>query len=72
MDILKETMEHFEKKEQEQDRFAGFKSHNIGGMQVIDLTSVDVDYSDYEMYDTCADIERKQIYGNKAGSKKYL
>lgn len=79
MDILKETMEHFEnaadtKKEPEnkEDYWVGFKSHWVGGQQVIDLTSVDVDYTEYELHDRGADIERKQIYGDKAGSNKYL
>lgn len=75
MNILEETMKHFELKEQpkqeeqtqEEDRFAGFGSYYAGGQRVIDLTSVDEDYTQYELKHLASDIERQQIYGDKAG-----
>lgn len=74
MDILKETMKHFEnaadtKKESENkdDYWAGFKSHWVGGQQVIDLTSVDVDYREYESVDLNS-IERRALYGEDSSN----
>ena len=70
--MLNETMEHFEpkEKEQEKDRFAGFKSYNVGGRQVIDLTSIDEDYEPVSF--NYMDIERRGIYGNDAGNPNKL
>lgn len=70
MDIMKETMEHFELKEKEQDRFAGFKTYNVGGRQVVDLTSIDEDYEPVRF--NFNDIERRGIYGNDAGNPNKL
>lgn len=82
MDILQETMQHFEQNEQpkeqpkqeekKEDQFAGFKSHWVGGMQVIDLTSIDDDYTEYESVNLASDVERQQIYGNKSGDSNLM
>ena len=70
-EMNKEVAEHFQdkskKQEQPKDEWAGFKSYSVGGMQVIDLTSVDVDWSAYESKDLASD-ERKGIYGDQAGN----
>ena len=75
MDIFKETMKHFEldkqpKKEeaqpQEEDQFAGFGSYYSGGQRVVDLTSCDFEYEPTKF--NHQDIERQQIYGDKAGN----
>jgi len=55
---------------EEQD-LSMFKSHWVGGQRVIDLTSVDEDYREYESFDRGQDIERQQIYGDKAWSTKF-
>ena len=72
MDILEETMKHFELNErpkQDEDRFDGFKSYYTGGQRVIDLTSCDFEYEPTKF--NHQDIERQQIYGDKAGSTKF-
>ena len=55
--------------EQEKDRFAGFKRYYVGGKEVIDLTSIDEEYEPIGF--NFSDIERTQIYGNKAGSTRF-
>lgn len=59
--------EHFvdkkEKKEPTQD-WSAFKTYNVGGRQVIDLTSIDCEYSRPQMIGE--DIERQRIYGSDA------
>ena len=58
MDIMKETMEHFNIKDepkQEKDRFAGFKTYYANGKRVVDLTSIDEYYE--PLHFNCNDIE---------------
>ena len=74
-EMLKETMEHFsakteKKEEQNQDKWAGFKRFNVGGQEVIDLTSVDVEYSSLERFNRMCP-ERVQLYGEKAASTRF-
>lgn len=63
-EMNKETSEHFQEKRK--DRWAGFKSHHVGGKTVIDLNSVDLEYCEYELHDNANDIARQGIYGDQA------
>ena len=64
-EMNKEVADHFQNK---QDKWTGFKSHNVGGQTVIDLNSVDLEYCDYEIHDNANDIARQGIYGDQAGN----
>lgn len=57
-------MEKDNKETKQEDKFAGFKKHYVGGMQVIDLTSIDKEYEPVKF--NYMDIERRAIYGDKA------
>lgn len=73
MNIMKETMEHFNIKDepnQEKDRFAGFGTYYVNGRQVIDLTSIDEEYIPVAF--NFNDIERQSIYGDKAGDTNLM
>ena len=67
--MLKETMKHFEPKENAQDEWAGFKSYYVNGQKVIDLTSIDEEYEPVKL--RYQDIERERIYGDKAKSTRF-
>lgn len=87
VNTLNETMSHFDVDELKRDEvfeklavakdvkeeqdLSMFKSHWVGGQRVIDLTSVDEDYTEYESFNRAEDIERQQIYGDKAGSTAF-
>ena len=64
----------FVKKQKEQDikqeYMSVFKTYNVGGKQVIDLTSIDREYNPVQLLRD--DIERQQIYGDKAGNPNLL
>lgn len=75
MDIMKETMKHFDikegdKQESNQDKFAGFGTYYANGKRVVDLTSIDEYYEPLHL--NCNDIERQAIYGDKASDSNLL
>lgn len=53
-----------DKKEKTEDKFKGFKRYYIDGKEVIDLTSIDEEYEPVKL--NFMDIDRQQIYGDKA------
>lgn len=75
MDIMKETMKHFDikegnKQETNQDKFAGFKTFYTNGTRVVDLTSIDEYYEPVHL--NCNDMERRAIYSDKAGDPNLM
>lgn len=63
------------KKEQEikrQNRFEGFRTYYANGQVVIDLESVNEGWAAYEFKNLASDINRQQIYGNKAGDQNLM
>ena len=87
MNIYEETAKHFDVEElkrdaesekireskdiKEEEYLSRFKSYFANGRRVIDLTSIDEDYTEYETFNRSTDIERQQIYGEKASSNRF-
>ena len=69
VNIMNETMAHFEPKQEKKNDFAGFGTYYANGKQVIDLTSIDEDYEPTHF--NYNDIDRQQVYGDNAGSNKF-
>lgn len=58
-----------EQKEEKLD-LSCFKTFNVGGKQVIDLTSIDREYSEPKLLGE--DIERQRLYGSEAWNPNWM